>query len=289
MIGSVLLYYLFLKPISLLPHWVLYRVSDFFYYVIYYIVGYRKKVVFRNLKNSFPEKSDAELVNIMKGFYSHFCDIVVESVKNFSISKQSAEKRMVTIDAEVMNRFAQQGRSVILAGGHYANWEFWAVAGPLDLKHNVVAIYKKLRNDYFDKKMQESRGKFGLKLVRTLETGEFIRNNHNNTVAMVFGFDQSPANPKKCMWIKFLGQETGAMYGAEKYAKEFDMPIIYGEQSKLKRGHYQIKYELLTDNPKAFQEGELTQMMHDRLEQDIRKAPEYWLWSHKRWKHKRPQ
>jgi KDO2-lipid IV(A) lauroyltransferase len=289
MIGSALLYYILLKPISLLPHRVLYGVSNFFFVVIYYLVGYRKKVVFKNLQNSFPEKSKAELKDIMKKFYKHFCDLVMESVKNFSISKASAERRMLTVDEEVMNRYAEKGQSVLLCGGHYANWEFWAVAGPLPLKHNVVALYKKLRNDYFDKKMQESRGKFGLRLVRTLDTGELFKNEHDKNIAVVFGFDQSPANPKKCVWVTFLGQETGALYGAEKYAKDYNLPIIYAEQNKLSRGHYQIRYELLTENPREFANGEITQLLHTRLEQDIRKAPEYWLWSHKRWKHKRPQ
>lgn len=289
MFGSALLYYLLLKPLSMLPYPILYGISNFFYYVIFYIVGYRKKVVFKNLKNSFPEKSDAELTVIMKKFYRHFCDIVVESVKNFSISDASARKRFKSIHCEIMNDYAAKGQSVILAGGHYANWEFWAVAGPQHLDHQVVAIYKKLRNDYFDQKMRESRGKFGLHLVRTLDTGEYFRSHVNQNIAMVFGFDQSPSNPKKCVWVNFLGQETGALYGAEKYAKEYNLPIIYGEQRKVKRGYYEIEYELLTDNPNAFGNGEITQLLHTRLEKDIRKAPEYWLWSHKRWKHKRPQ
>ncbi|MEZ4800371.1 MAG: lysophospholipid acyltransferase family protein [Flavobacteriales bacterium] len=289
MFGSALLYYLLLKPLSLLPYPILYGISNFFYYVIFYIVGYRKKVVFKNLKNSFPEKSDEELMVIMKKFYRHFCDLVVESVKNFSISDAAARKRFKSIHSEVMNDYAAKGQSVILAGGHYANWEFWAVAGPQHLDHNVVAIYKKLRNDYFDQKMRESRGKFGLQLVRTLDTGEFFKSNVENNIAMVFGFDQSPSNPKKCVWVDFLGQETGALYGAEKYAKDYNLPIIYGEQRKVKRGYYEIEYELLTDNPNAFANGEITQLLHTRLEKDIRKAPEFWLWSHKRWKHKRPQ
>lgn len=288
MFFSVVLYYLVLKPLSLLPHFILYGISDFFYIILYYMVGYRKRVVRDNLEKSFPEKTDAEIRAIMRKFYRHFCDIVVESVKNFGISKKAAEKRLISVNAQVMNEYAAKGQSVILCGGHYANWEFWAVAGPLQLKHRVVAIYKKLRNDYFDRKMQESRGKFGLELVRTLDTGEFIRVHADKNIALVFGFDQSPSNPKKCVWITFMGRETGALFGAEKYAKDYNLPIIYGEQKKIRRGHYQITYELLTDKPADFEHGRITQLLHDRLERDIRKAPEFWLWSHKRWKHNRP-
>jgi KDO2-lipid IV(A) lauroyltransferase len=288
MFGSALLYYLLLKPLSMLPYPILYGISNFFYYLIYYVVGYRKKVVFKNLKNSFPEKTDAELTVIMKKFFRHFCDLVVESVKNFSIQDKEASRRLVSVNLEVMNRYAEKGQSVILCGGHYANWELWAVAGPQQLKHQVVAIYKKLRNDYFDQKMRDSRGKFGLHLVRTLDTGEYFKSNHDKNIAMVFGFDQSPSNPKKCIWINFMGQETGALFGAEKYAKDYNLPIIYGEARKIKRGHYEMRYELVTETPGDYAHGELTQILHTRLEKDIRKTPEYWLWSHKRWKHKRP-
>ena len=272
----------------MVPYPILYGISNFFYYLIYYVVGYRKKVVFKNLKNSFPEKTDAELTVIMKKFFRHFCDLVVESVKNFSIQDKEASRRLVSVNLEVMNRYAEKGQSVILCGGHYANWELWAVAGPQQLKHQVVAIYKKLRNDYFDQKMRDSRGKFGLHLVRTLDTGEYFKSNHDKNIAMVFGFDQSPSNPKKCIWINFMGQETGALFGAEKYAKDYNLPIIYGEARKIKRGHYEMRYELITETPGDYAHGELTQILHTRLEKDIRKTPEYWLWSHKRWKHKRP-
>lgn len=286
---SALLYYILLRPLSLLPYPILYGISNFFYLVLYYLVGYRKKVVLDNLTKCFPGKTEKECKKIMRLFYKHFCDLVVESVKNFGITEKEARSRYESVNTKVMNDFAAKGQSVILCGGHYANWEFWAVAGPLSLKHNVVAIYKKLRNDYFDQKMRESRGRFGLQLVRTLDTGEFLKNNHDKNIALVFGFDQSPANPKKSVWVQFMGRETGAMFGAEKYAKEYNLPIIYGQQEKLGRGRYRITYELLVTEPRHTGEGEITQLLHTRLEKDIRNVPQYWLWSHKRWKHKRPQ
>lgn len=288
MFGSALLYYLVLKPISLLPYFILYRVSDFFFFMLYYVIPYRKKVVMGNLKRCFPEKSDQELKAICRKFYRHFCDLVVESIKNFSISKEEAQKRFVTTNPEVMNAFAEKGQAIILTGGHYTNWELWAMAGPLAIDIKVVAIYKKLSNDYFDKKMRESRGKFGLHMVRTLDTGEYFHRHAHEVNAMVFAIDQSPSNPKKCVWIDFMGQETGALYGAEKYAKDFSRPVIFGRMKRIKRGHYEISYEVVTEDPRSFAHGEIIQKTHRLLEEDIRKAPEYWLWTHKRWKHKRP-
>jgi len=288
MFGSALLYYLVLKPISLLPYPLLYGLSDFFFVVLYYLIPYRKKVVMANLAKAFPEKSEAELKIICRKFYRHFCDLVLESVKNFSISDAEARKRFVTINPEVINDYADKGQSVIVSGGHYTNWELWAISGPQVLKTTLLGIYKKLSNKYFDQKMIESRGKFGMKLVRTIDVNEYLKNNKEELKGIVLAFDQSPSDPKKCVWINFMGIETGALFGTEKFAKEYNYPVIYGRMSKVKRGYYTIKYEVISKPPYTFETGELLQKLHDELEKDIRKAPEYWLWTHKRWKHKRP-
>jgi KDO2-lipid IV(A) lauroyltransferase len=288
MFGSALLYYLVLKPISLLPYPLLYGLSDFFFVVLYYIIPYRKKVVMANLAKAFPEKSEAELKIICRKFYRHFCDLVLESVKNFSISDAEARKRFVTTNPEVINDYAAKGQSIIVAGGHYTNWELWAISGPQVLKTTLLGIYKKLSNKYFDQKMRESRGKFGMKLVRTVDINEYLKKNQDELKGVVLAFDQSPSDPKKCVWIKFMGIETGALFGTEKFAKEYNFPVVYGRMTKLKRGYYSISYEVISEPPYSFESGELLQRLHDELEKDIRKAPEYWLWTHKRWKHKRP-
>jgi KDO2-lipid IV(A) lauroyltransferase len=288
MFGSALLYYLVLKPISLLPYPLLYGLSDFFFVILYYLIPYRKKVVMSNLAKAFPEKSEAELKIICRKFYRHFCDLVLESIKNFSISDTEARKRFVTVNPELINDYAAKGQSVIVSGGHYTNWELWAISGPQVLKPTMLGIYKKLSNKYFDQKMRESRGKFGMKLIRTLDINEYLKKNQDELKGVVLAFDQSPSDPKKCVWIKFMGMETGALYGTEKFAKEHNFPVIYGRMNKLKRGYYSISYELIAEPPYSFESGEILQRLHDELEKDIRKAPEYWLWTHKRWKHKRP-
>jgi|688.fasta_scaffold67893_4 KDO2-lipid IV(A) lauroyltransferase len=289
MTGSRLLFWLVIKPVSLLPYPLLYKLSDFFYVIFYYLIGYRKKVVYQNLNLCFPDKSKAEIISLQKKFYRHFCDLVLESLKNFSITNEQAQERMEQINVDAINQYFDKGRSVIIAGGHYGNWELWAVATPLHLRHRMIGIYKKLKNEYFDQKMRKSRGKFGLELVETKETGAFLDENKNSLIASVFAIDQSPSNPKKAVWIDFLGQETAALFGTEKYSREHNFAVVWGHIRKKKRGYYSITYELITDNTATLAHGELTQKLHRILEQDILVAPEFWLWSHKRWKHKRPE
>lgn len=286
--GSAILFYLIILPISKLPYFLLYKVSDFFYVVMYNVVGYRKKVVLDNLRQCFPEKSEQEIRHICSAFYRHFCDLVVESLKNFSITKEQAQARMLSLNPEVLNAYAERGQSVIIVGGHYANWELWAVAAPPTLKHKVVAIYKQLSNAFFDKKMRSSRGNFGLHLVSTKAFGEYYKAHLHECTATVFAIDQSPSNPNKSIWIKFLGRDTATLFGAEKNATEYNRPVVYGKVRKVKRGYYTISYETVFDNPANTQKGEITQRVHDILEQEIRIQPEFWLWSHKRWKHQKP-
>jgi KDO2-lipid IV(A) lauroyltransferase len=286
--GSSLLFHLIILPISKLPYFLLYKVSDFFFLVMYYLVGYRKKVVLDNLRQCFPEKHEQEIRQICRAFYRHFCDLVVESLKNFSITTEQAQSRMKSLNPEVLNAYAERGQSVIIVGGHYANWELWAVAAPPTLQHKVLAIYKQLSNAFFDKKMRSSRGKFGLHLVSTKAFSDYFRSHLHECMATVIAIDQSPSNPNKSIWIKFLGRDTSTLLGAENYAAEFNLPVVYGKVRKVKRGYYTVSYETVFENPSTTQKGEITQTVNDILEQEIRIQPEFWLWSHKRWKHRKP-
>ncbi len=285
---SAALYILVIKPISLLPYRALYMLSDFFYLVFYHLIGYRKKVVRGNLTRSFPEKSDAEIRSIEKAFYRHFCDLVLESLKNFSADKGDLAARFEHRNTEVLDKLHAEGRSAILAGGHYGNWEMWALSAPPHFKHRLMAIYKRLSNPYFDEKMRTTRGKFGLELVSTKETDEWLRGHQQDLFFSVFAIDQSPSNPRKAHWIEFLGQETACLFGAEKYAKEFNLAVVFGHLRKISRGKYAIDYELVTTDACSYEQGKLTEQLSRMLEADIRQEPRYWLWSHKRWKHKRP-
>jgi Kdo2-lipid IVA lauroyltransferase/acyltransferase len=286
---SRILFWLVLKPLSLLPFWMLYGISDFFCFVIYRIVGYRKAVVFDNLRQCFPEKSEAEIQSIARKFYHHLCDLIIESIKNFSISEKELRKRMLTQNAELFAKYFKEGRSIILCGGHYGNWEMWALSAPLYLEHKILGIYKKLKDPYFDEKMRLTRGRFGLKLISTRDINEYLKTNTSELNVTVLAVDQSPSDPKKCVWVNFLGRETAALYGSEKFAKEYNRPVIYGHVEKIKRGYYRMHYELIVAEPGEMAYGEIIQKAHDILEREILRAPEFWLWSHKRWKHKRPK
>lgn len=281
-------YYGVLIPISRLPFPVLYFLSDGLYLVIYHFIGYRKKVVLQNITNSFPEKSREEHQKIVNAFYRHLCDLVVESIKVFSISEEQVRQRFKLINPEFIDRYYDEGRSVIMAGGHYNNWELFAVAIDAEIKHDAVALYKRLNNEYFDKKMRTSRGKYGLKMISTKMTKEEF-DKSEPLRAIIFGVDQSPGNSKKCYWSTFLNQDTGMNFGVEKYAKEYNYPVIYGRIQKVKRGHYMMELTEDIQAPQQTEYGFITRRINYLLEQDIIAQPEYWLWSHKRWKHKRPE
>ena len=283
-----LFYYGIITPISLLPFPLLYGLSDFLYYVIYYGFGYRKKVVFQNLRNSFPEKTKGEHIEIAKKFYRHFCDLTLESLKVFTISEKEVNDRMVLKNPEVVDRFFDQGKSVIIAGGHYNNWELFAVAIDSMVKHQTIAIYKTLTSKYFDEKMQVTRGKYGLRMISAKLVKEVFESEKDNLTATIFGIDQSPPFADKCHWMTFLNQDTGVLFGAEKYAKDYDYPVVYCRINKEKRGYYSFEFEDVSDRPNQTKHGEIVEKVTRMLELDILKKPEFWLWSHKRWKHKRP-
>lgn len=225
-----------------------------------------------------------------KRFYAHLCDVIFESLKNFSITEKMVRERMVIENPEVVDKFTEQGRHVIIAGGHYNNWELYALAMPIYHKAKGVAIYKKLHDPFFDRKMRLSREKYGLKMIPMREAKENFEDTRSDTgCAFILGGDQSPKRPESAYWMEFLNQDTGVLFGAEKYAKQYDLPVIYGEITKVKRGYFTVRYSELLDSPGAFGYGKITEAHTRALEATILKDPAYWLWSHKRWKHKRPK
>ncbi|CAN5512522.1 lysophospholipid acyltransferase family protein [soil metagenome] len=287
-IFSYLLYYLIIIPVSLLPFPVLYLLSDFLFLIFYSVVGYRKKVVFSNLKNSFPEKSEKELQEIMRKFYHHFCDIVVETLKSFTISQEQIRKRMVLENPEILEPYYKKQQSVILAGGHYNNWEWIATGAGHQMKHQAIAVYKTLTNRFFDEKMRTTRSKFGLLMISTRKVAETLLQWKDQPTATIFAFDQSPSKSAKNFWMKFLNQDTAMLFGTEKYAKEYNYPVFFGYIDKHKRGYYSFRLVLVTDTPLQTAYGDITEKINHLLEDEIKVAPEYWLWTHRRWKHKKP-
>lgn len=282
-----LLYYMVIKPVSLLPFPVLYILSDFLFFVIYLVIGYRKRVVFENLQGSFPEKSNEELLTIQRKFYRHFCDLIVESLKLFSASGSMIEKRMRLINPELPQKFYKEGKSMIVVSGHYGNWEWAGIALPNHSHHKAIAIFLPLTSDFFNKKLIKKRGKTGLQLVPIRLVKKHLVLHKNELYSYSFINDQSPSNPARAYWVEFLKRQTAMFTGAELYAKEFNLPVLYAVIQKVRRGHYTFEYKLVAEHPSECPEKKITEDCARINEEIIRAQPEYWLWTHRRWKHKK--
>ena len=283
---SRLLYYIVLKPLSFLPLNFLYILSDFLYLVLYKTFKYRKKVVRINLLNSFPEKSIKEIKNIEQRFYSHFCDLIVESIRLFSISEKELAQRNKIVNPEIMDQFCDRGKSIIIVAGHYNNWETSATILATQVKHHLVGIYTPMSNKFFDNKFLKSRQRFGLEMISKKLVKEEFEENKELLTGTLFATDQSPTNSKRVHWTRFLNQTTPVLLGAERFSREYDFPVIYGYIKKIRRGYYEMEFTLLEDNPVQTHEGEITEKHTRWLEKQIKETPQYWLWTHKRWKRK---
>lgn len=285
----MLLYYLVILPLSYMPFGILYAISDFLYVVVYELAKYRREVVATNLAKSFPTKDEAELLRIERAYYRHMCDLIVESLKGFTISYRAVQKRMKILNPEVLDAFIEKKRRLVLVGGHYGNWEMFALAIDRRIKHQATALYTPLSDQFMDSKVRKSRSKYGLQMLSIHEIREQLASTQEELTATIFGSDQSPGKSQRAYWMTFLNQETAVQFGTEKFAVEYDMPVIYGEIKKVTRGHFEVEFKLITDNPTSKPLGWITQKHTRMLEEAIEAQPEYWLWSHKRWKRERPE
>ena len=281
------LYYFLIWPVSKLPFPVLYFFSDVLYVVIYKLIGYRKEVVTTNLRNSFPEKPEKWIIDIREKFYHHLCDLILESFKLFTIPEKEALEHMTVTNGDVPDSFFEKGRDLIVVAGHYSNWEY-AVITHSFIKHRITAAYAPIKNKFFENKMKKSRSRFGVYLFPNNKMMEYFEINHKAPVLTTFIADQSPRDHVQSYWTTFLNQETGVLMGAERFSKQYNISVIFAGIHRLRRGYYELYYERLIDEPSKTCEGEITEAYIRRLEQQIMEQPENWLWSHKRWKRKKP-
>jgi KDO2-lipid IV(A) lauroyltransferase len=290
MILSALIYYGFILPLSLMPLGVLYLISDLSFYLLYYLAPYRKRVVVDNLTRSFPDRSPKEIKKLTQLFYRHFCDLIMESFKAFSISKNEVLTRMKCVNPEIFVPYAARNQNVMVGGGHYGNFEWFGVAIDHHLPHQCACIYKPLSNPFFEKKLKSSREKYGLRIVAIKKVNEWLdaMKTAEKPQLLIYPSDQSPGSPSKAHWMRFLNQDTPAVFGLEKHSKKMGYPVFYGEIKKIKRGYFECKFSLITDHPENEPHGFITEEVLRRLEKTIVDHPQYWLWSHRRWKHKRP-
>ncbi len=266
---------------------VLYIKSDFLFLFLYYIVGYRKKIILKNLELAFPNKNQEELLTIRKKFYKHFTDLLVESIKSFTISEKEITKRYRFTNPEIVNDFYAKGRNIVLVGAHQGNWE-WSINMPLFFDITVFGAYTRIKNKYFDKVIKNTREKFGVRGYKTSLFIEMLKENIKNKIPGLYILlsDQSPALSKTHYWTEFMGIKVPVHTGAEMLAKKFDMVVINYSIKKVKRGYYEATLETLTDNPKEFENYQITDKYLRITEENIKQQPEYYLWSHRRFKHR---
>jgi len=274
--------------VSYLPLSVLYVLSYPLYLVITYIIKYRKKVTLENLTLSFPEKSSKEIHKLYKQYQKHLSYLVAEIIKIFSISKKDLEKRYQCINPELVNQFYRQGKSVILVSSHYNNWEWMILRIQEMCPHHGVCIGKPNNNKFFEKKINEGRTRFGSEIVfyDTVRTVFEQNNQQGKLCTYMMLCDQSPNDLKKSYVTTFLNQESCMIYGQEYFAKKYNLPVIYYEVIKVKRGFYTLRFELITENPTETAYGEIIEKYTQLLEKTIKREPQYWLWSHRRWKNR---
>ena len=284
-------YYLalpFLYGSALLPFPILYLLSDVMYLVIYRLLGYRKTVVLTNLRNSFPEKSEAEVQKIARDFYQWFCDLVVETLKTLTMSPITVKERVEFIGKEILRDYAARKQSVVVVLGHFGNWELAGARYSAEPGlPQLYVIHHPLQNKHFDRLMHRMRTRHGTMLYTMRETSKaMFRDQHLNT-ATAFIADQTPA-PERAYWMTFLGQDTPVFQGTETLSRKLGYPVVYISITRPKRGHYRMAVETLVADPAVTRKGEITEIHTKRLEQDIRNYPDLWLWTHRRWKHLRP-
>lgn len=276
--------------ITLLPLKILYIFSDLLYIIFYYFPTYRKSVVLKNLQNSFPDKSPDELKKIAKKFYRHFADLFVETLKLTHLSNKELQKRFTVTNPGLLKRLYESGYDLILAHSHYNNWE-WLVCLPLNTDYKVVGIYKPLQSRSFNMFINKLRSRNNMGLTPMSHVVRDIVTNKEKNIRTMYGFisDQTPAKPDIRYYTTFLNQETPVYLGIEKIAKRYNMPVLFLNVQKIQRGYYSVTAELLFENPTGLPEYAITETHVRRLEELIMEKPEYWLWTHRRWKYKRQE
>jgi KDO2-lipid IV(A) lauroyltransferase len=270
--------------ISLLPFFVLYRVADFFYLLIYYVIGYRKKVVRKNLHNAFPEKTESELKEIARKFYLNFIDNWIETIKLLSISKKELNKR-VTGNFEIFHQLYSKGKAVQVNLGHFFNWEIMTLHTGINQPFTFLTVYFPQSNRIMNRLLLHLRARWGNPQLESTNMAKAIIPWRKKQYLLALGADQSPPQPQGGYWLYFLHQPTVFLKGPEKFARVQNIPVVMMTTTRHRRGYYHFDYFLLAEDPKNLDDGELIRRYVQHLEENIRIQPDIYLWSHKRWKH----
>jgi KDO2-lipid IV(A) lauroyltransferase len=276
----------FLYLLSLLPFWSLYLIADFLYLILFYIVGYRRRVVQENLQNSFPEKTETERKIIEKKYFHYLADLFVETIKAITMTEKQVKRRMYLVNEEVINHYFEKNRSIVAVVGHYGNWEWGALRTSFLTNHRRIIIYKPLHDKASDDLYKKVRSRFGVTLVAMKATMRKMVEYRNELSISVFASDQTPIREEAHFFTTFLNQPTAVFLGIEKIATLFNSVVIFADIRRIKRGYYQCTFVPLVGEPKQTAEHQITEAHVQYLEKVIREEPPYWLWSHRRWKFK---
>tara|TARA_R110002020_G_scaffold21009_6_gene71396 strand:+ start:54846 stop:55745 length:900 start_codon:yes stop_codon:yes gene_type:complete len=281
-----ILAYPFLICIAYLPFRLFYLFSDLVYVLVYYVVGYRKKVVLQNLELTFPGKDRPELLRIRKDFYHHLCDMFLEMVKTMALSKANLEKRFRIENMELL-RNLEDKKTVLVLCSHYANWE-WNVSINNYIDTKGYAVYQKIGNKYFDRLIKKIRSRWNTVPIQQKDTVKTIIRNEQQGIRGVFGMvsDQSPMVSKAQYWSDFMGIRVPIFNGAEVIARKLDLSVVFLRVSKVKRGHYRAEFIPIAASAKNTSPNEITEKFLRETEKQIRQQPAHYLWTHKRWKHR---
>ena len=278
------------KTFARLPNWILFLLADFGYFVLFRLMKYRKNVIYTNLKNSFPEKPEEEINRIAKRYYHHLADMVVEALMFYRMTDKDIDEHLTVNGMEICEEFFKQRRGVIVLGMHYNNWE-WNAALQRKSSHQLLMIYNPVRkNKNFERLILDMRERFGgMSVPVHLSARKAIEfNNSDRPGVLWLAADQTPDKNAK-FWTTFLNQETPFFSGPEKIAIKTNSPIVFLHTRKLARGKYESNVSLIFENPAQETPEDILLAYVDKLEQIITNEPEYWLWSHRRWKHSRPE
>ncbi|WP_409416176.1 lysophospholipid acyltransferase family protein [Flavobacterium sp. PS2] len=283
-----ILAYPLLWIISILPFPIFYLFSDVVYFIVYYLVRYRRKTVKENLAIALPHLTDKERKTIEKKFYQHMCDMFLEMIKTMTISPEEMRKRFVLTNVELIKEYEEKGKSVVLVASHYASWE-WLLTLNAQIKFRGIGVYKKIVNPYFDKLVRKIRSKYDADLVETKKIIPLMAQNQRDGILSMYGLasDQSPKLDRAFHWDTFMGIEVPVHTGAEMLARKYNLSVLFVKVKKVKRGYYEATFIPICDTPKKADGFEITHTYLKEVEKQILEAPEYYLWTHKRWKHRR--
>jgi len=282
-LALILIFFIFL--LGIIPFILLYLFSDLMYIILYRIFGYRKKVIHENLSLSFPDLEKKELSKLMSRAFKNLADIIIEGIKGFTMTHGQIRRRHKVLNPEIVEPFTREGKSIIALPTHYGNWEWGALSPGLFIKdYNIVGFYKPLTNRYVDRFIRKNRSRTGTTLASIYKTARTFEHLKDTPTIFIMAADQSPSNSKKSYWIDFLGRDTAFLHGPEDYARKYDIPLVYTEIQRVKRGYYELNLTILADKPCELEKGEITKRYAKALEKQILNKPENWLWSHRRWK-----